>query len=342
MGDVKTGSCLNHKDLLGIRDLDAEEIRLILDTAEEMRQRMREPVRKFSLLQGKTVMTLFFENSTRTRMSFETAAKFLGATVSSVPVANSSVKKGESLLDTALTLDQMATDFVIMRHQLGGAPHFVAARIGASVINAGDGMHEHPTQCLLDLFTIRRHLKRLSGLKVAIIGDCLHSRVFHSNLYAFRKLGSEVYCAGPSSMMPYAVRETGAVLCRSVEEALDGADVVIALRIQLERMQAGLFPSVADYARYYGLNPERMRLAKKAVLLLHPGPVNRGVELNSDVYWAPNTLINEQVGNGVAVRMAVLHLLNQRRETLRELGQKESYAPAGAYPLVQNSEQGRE
>ena len=307
---------LRSKDLLGIKELSAEEITLILDTAKTMKQVMATPTKKTAHLQGKSVVTLFYENSTRTRMSFEMAAKYMGASSGNISVSGSSIQKGENLLDTAPTIDMMATDFIIMRHNQSGAPHYLANRVKASIINAGDGMHEHPTQSLLDLYTMRDKLGSLSGLKVAIIGDCMHSRVFHSNLYALRKLGSEVWCSGPASLMPKAIEETGAHYCRRVEEAIEGADVVMGLRIQLERMKKGLFPSVNEYRKIYGLSPERIALAKPGALVMHPGPANHGVEIETAVYNCEQSVISEQVTNGVAVRMAVLYLLNLRRNAL--------------------------
>ena len=307
---------LRSKDLLGMAELLPEEIMLILDNAQKMKKVMQSPSKKTAHLQGKSVVTLFYENSTRTRLSFEMAAKYMGAATANVSSSGSSVNKGESLLDTAVTIDRMATDFIVMRHKQSGAPAYLANRVKASIVNAGDGMHEHPTQSLLDLYTMRDKLGRLDQLKVAIVGDCQHSRVFRSNLIALNKLGSEVYVSGPSSMMPSVIAESEAHYCKTVEEALEGADVVMGLRIQLERMKTALFPSVAEYSRFYGLNDERMKLAKPNALVMHPGPANHGIEITSALYDSPQSVISEQVTNGVAVRMAVLYLLNLRRNSL--------------------------
>lgn len=304
---------LKSKDLLGIEQLSSKEICLILDTATTMKRVLSQPTKKTSHLQGKSVVNLFFENSTRTRMSFEMAAKYMGAASINISSSGSSVNKGETLLDTAVTIDMMATDFLVMRHRESGAAEFLAKRVNASVINAGDGMHEHPTQALLDVFTMRDKLGHLDKLKVAIIGDCLHSRVFRSNLLALTKLGSEVWVSGPASLMPLDVESTGARYTKHVEEAIQDADVVMSLRIQLERIEKGLFPSVNEYFRYYGLDDKKIKLAKKNALVMHPGPANRGVEINSALYESDQSVISEQVTNGVAVRMAVLYLLSLRR-----------------------------
>lgn len=304
---------LRTKDLLGMEHLNAEEIMLILDTAKTMKKVLEQPTKKTSHLQGKSVITLFYENSTRTRLSFEMAAKYMGAAAANMSSSGSSVNKGETLLDTAKTIDMMATDFIIMRHNQSGAAEFIANRVEASVINAGDGMHEHPTQSLLDLFTMREKLGHLDNLKIAIVGDCLHSRVFRSNLLALQKLGSEVWVSGPASLMPLDVEAMGAKYTRYVDEAVTDADVVMGLRIQLERMKSGLFPSVNEYYHFYSLNDQNIKLAKKDAIVMHPGPANRGVEINSMLYESDQSVISEQVTNGVAVRMAVLYLLNLRR-----------------------------
>lgn len=301
---------LRNKDLLGIWHLEPEEIALILDTAVVMKKVLDAPTKKTSHLQGKSVVTLFYENSTRTRMSFEMAAKFMGGASANISTSGSSVNKGETLLDTGVTLDMMSTDFLIMRHGQSGAPDFLANRIRASVINAGDGMHEHPTQALLDMFTMRESLGQIEGLKVAIVGDCLHSRVFRSNLLALTKMGASVYCSGPSTLMPVNIKDTNAVYTKHVEEALEGADVIMGLRIQRERQKAALFPSIDEYAHFFGLNLERRKLAKERAIVMHPGPANRGVEISSELYESDHSVISEQVKNGVAVRMAVLYLLN--------------------------------
>lgn len=304
---------LKSKDLLGIEQLSTDEIMLILDTAQTMKRVLEQPTKKTSHLQGKSVVTLFFENSTRTRMSFEMAAKYMGATAVNVTSSSSSINKGETLLDTAVTIDMMSTDFLVMRHRESGAANFLADRVSASVINAGDGMHEHPTQALLDVFTMRDKLGHLDNLKVAIIGDCLHSRVFRSNLLALQKLGSEVWVSGPASLMPLGIEKTGAHYTRHIEEAIENADVVMGLRIQLERMKTGLFPSINEYFKFYGLDENNIKLAKEDALVMHPGPTNRGVEIASSLYESDHSVISEQVTNGVAIRMAVLYLLNIRR-----------------------------
>ncbi|BDG60690.1 aspartate carbamoyltransferase catalytic subunit [Caldinitratiruptor microaerophilus] len=300
---------LRRKDLLGLQDLTREEIDLILDTAESMREIIDRPVKKVPTLRGKVIVNLFYEPSTRTRNSFELAAKYLSADVQSVAVAQSSVQKGETLLDTARNLEVMGADLVIMRHSEGGAPHFLARRLRAGVVNAGDGIHEHPTQGLLDLFTIRRRKGRLSGLKVAIVGDILHSRVARSNIWGLLKYGSEVWVAGPATLLPPGLEALGVHVTHDLDEALDGADVVNVLRIQLERQQKGLFPSVHEYARFWGITPQRLAACKEDVLVLHPGPMNRGVEITSEVADSHRAAILEQVTGGVAVRMAVLYLL---------------------------------
>ncbi|MDN5314225.1 MAG: aspartate carbamoyltransferase catalytic subunit [Clostridiales bacterium] len=301
------------KDLLGLKELSKEEISLILDTADTMRLVLSANSKKTSHLQGKSVVTLFYENSTRTRLSFEMASKFMGASSANISASGSSVKKGESLIDTARTIDSMATDIVIMRHQQSGAPHLIASKINASVINAGDGMNEHPTQALLDMMTIRKHKGTLEGLKVAIVGDLLHSRVARSNLWGLSKMGAQVYLAGPATMVPPGIERTPAILCSKVEDAVKDADVVMGLRVQLERQQSGLFPSVSEYARFFSISEDVLKMAKSDAILMHPGPCNHGVEMPTAVYDSPQSVINEQVSNGVAVRMAVLYLLTSRR-----------------------------
>lgn len=266
------------------------------------------------LLAGKALVTLFYENSTRTRSSFELAAKYLGASEVNIAVANSSVQKGETLIDTGETLDAMKIDYIVIRHPMAGAPALLAKHVKASVLNGGDGMHEHPTQALLDMCTVREKSGRIKGLKVAILGDIKHSRVAMSNLYGFTKLGAEVYMYAPSTMIPKEIEKLGAHIAKSREEALEGADAVIGLRIQLERMNGGLFPSLSEYSRYYGVNDGLLKYAKKDAIVLHPGPVNRGVELTPQVIDGEKSVILEQVTNGVAVRMALLKLLAEYRE----------------------------
>jgi aspartate carbamoyltransferase catalytic subunit len=302
-------SGLRHKDLLGIADLSAEEIVLILDTAEAMREIGYRPIKKVPTLRGKTILNLFFEPSTRTRTSFEIAEKRLSADTLNIAAALSSVVKGETLADTALNLEAMAPDMIVVRHSSSGACHFLARICRAGIINAGDGMHEHPTQALLDAFTIREHKKRLAGLKVAIIGDLLHSRVLRSNMLLLTKLGSDVWVSGPPTLMPPGFDRLGVHATSSVDEAVEGADVVMLLRVQLERMQGAFFPSLREYFAVFGMTEERLKRAKSDVIIMHPGPMNRGVEIASEVADGPYSVILEQVANGVAVRMAVLYLL---------------------------------
>ncbi len=305
---------LKRKDLLGLKECSAEEICEILDTAEEMKKLLLSDKKQSDLLAGKALVTLFYENSTRTRSSFELAAKYLGASEVNIAVANSSVQKGETLIDTGETLDAMKIDYIVIRHPMAGAPALLAKHVKASVLNGGDGMHEHPTQALLDMCTVREKLGRIKGLKVAILGDIKHSRVAMSNLYGFTKLGAEVYMYAPSTMIPKEIEKLGAHIAKSRGEALDDADAVMGLRIQLERMNGGLFPSLSEYSRYYGVNDGLLKYAKKDVIVLHPGPVNRGVELTPQVIDGEKSVILEQVTNGVAVRMALLKLLAEYRE----------------------------
>jgi aspartate carbamoyltransferase catalytic subunit len=296
------------KDLLGIAELSRGEIELVLDTAESFAEVASRPIKKVPTLRGKTVLNLFFEASTRTRSSFEIAEKRLSADNLNFSSSGSALEKGESLVDTALNLQAMAPDLIVIRHAHPGVPHMLAKRLQAGVINAGDGAHEHPTQALLDAFTIRQHKQRIEGLKVAIIGDLEHSRVLRSNLHLLRKLGAEVVLAGPRTMMPVGVAAFGVPYHFSIDEALAGADVVMMLRVQLERMGRPLFPTVKEYFKLFALTRDRMKLAKDDALVMHPGPMNRGVEIASDVADGDRSVILEQVTNGVAVRMAVLYL----------------------------------
>ena len=298
------------KDLLGIAELSAEEIALALDTAESFREVAERPIKKVPTLRGKTVVNLFFEASTRTRSSFEIAEKRLSADNINFSTAGSSLEKGESLLDTALNLQAMAPDLVVIRHRHPGVPHMLARRLRAGVINAGDGAHEHPTQALLDALTIRQRKGRIAGLQVAIVGDIEYSRVVRSNLHLLGKLGARVTVAGPRTMMPPGMERLGARVVYSLDEALDGADVVMMLRIQLERQGRARFPSVREYFRLFGLTVERLERARPDAIIMHPGPMNRGVEIASEVADGPYSVILEQVANGVAVRMAVLYLLS--------------------------------
>ncbi|MDY7093401.1 MAG: aspartate carbamoyltransferase catalytic subunit [Acidobacteriota bacterium] len=299
----------SRKDLLGIADLTPEEIQLILDTAEGFREVSQRPVKKVPTLRGKTVINLFFEASTRTRSSFEIAEKRLSADSINFSASSSALSKGESLIDTALNLQAMAPDVVVIRHMHPGVPHMLAERIAAGVVNAGDGAHEHPTQALLDAYTIRKRKGRLEGLKVAIIGDIEHSRVVRSNILLLTKMGAEVRVAGPHTMMPVAVEALGAQPVYSLSEALDGVDVVMMLRIQLERQSRMRMPSVKEYFHLFGLTPKHLALANDDAIVMHPGPMNRGVEIASEVADGPYSVILQQVEAGVAVRMAVLYLL---------------------------------
>ena len=296
------------KDLLGLKDMTAEDITDILDRTVRMKE-VFVGGRQLDRLSGKCVATLFYENSTRTRNSFETAARVLGARTMSISVATSSVQKGESLIDTGKTLDALRTDAIVIRHSMAGAPDLLAANVRASVINAGDGMNEHPTQSLLDLFTMREKFGTIKGLKVVLVGDVKHSRVARSNIWALSKLGAEAVVVAPYTLLPRGVEELGCEVSTDIEEAMIGANVVMGLRIQRERQKAGLFPSLAEYNAEFGITADRLYGICENALVMHPGPVNRGVELSGDVADSPNSAINEQVTNGVAVRMAVMDML---------------------------------
>ncbi len=300
----------SRKDLLGIAELSADEIRLILDTAESFREVAERPIKKVPTLRGKTVVNLFFESSTRTRSSFEIAEKRLSADGLNFSASSSSLSKGESLVDTALNLQAMAPDLIVIRHAYPGSPHLLARRLKAGVINAGDGAHEHPTQALLDAFTIRQHKGRIEGLEVSIVGDIEHSRVVRSNIHLLSKLGAKVTVAAPRTLMPVEMEAMGVRVVHSLDEAVEGADVVMMLRIQLERQGKMRFPSTREYFNLFGLTTERMARAKDDAIVMHPGPMNRGVEIASEVADGPTSVILEQVANGVAVRMAVLYLLS--------------------------------
>jgi aspartate carbamoyltransferase catalytic subunit len=300
---------LRSRHLLGIADLEPGEIQEILDTAEAMKEIAARPIKKVPTLRGRTVVNLFFEPSTRTRTSFEVAEKRLSADTLSVAVATSSVTKGETLVDTVRNLEAMAPDIIVMRHSSSGAPHLLARLCRSTIVNAGDGMHEHPTQALLDAFTIREHKKRLDGLKVAIVGDLLHSRVLRSNVQLLGKMGANVWACGPPTLMPRGLPQFGVTATTSIDAAVEAADVVMTLRIQHERMDGHYIPSTREYFELFGLTPARLRCAKDDVIIMHPGPMNRGVEIDSDVADGPCSVILEQVSNGVAVRMAVLYLL---------------------------------
>ncbi|MDA8140363.1 MAG: aspartate carbamoyltransferase catalytic subunit [Desulfobacteraceae bacterium] len=300
---------LENKDILDMASLSVPEINLILDTAESMREISERPIKKVPALRGKTVVLFFYEPSTRTRLSFDIAAKRLSADSIALTASMSSLEKGETLLDTAKNIEAMRPDVVVLRHAYSGAPHFLASRIKASVINAGDGTHAHPSQALLDMLTIRQHKGRLEGLKVAIVGDITHSRVARSNTVGLTKMGAQIVLAGPPTMMPKGIETLGARVARNVEEALSDADVIMMLRIQKERQKRFTMASEREYSRHFGLNRQRVALAKKDVVIMHPGPINRGIEIAADVADGPYSIILDQVTNGVAVRMALLYLV---------------------------------
>ncbi|MFH1684440.1 MAG: aspartate carbamoyltransferase catalytic subunit [Candidatus Margulisiibacteriota bacterium] len=306
MNKVKS---LNRKDLLGLKDLSLDEIKLILRTAHSMKEVMARPIPKVPTLLGKHIVTLFFEPSTRTRTSFNTAAKVLSANVTNVAIASSSVVKGENLIDTVKNLEVMGLDCIIIRHGMAGAPHLAAKNCNASVINAGDGFNEHPTQGLLDIFTMIEKRKSVKGKKVIIVGDISHSRVARSNIWGLKKLGAKVVVVGPPTMIPKDIEEMGVEVSYKLDEQIKDADFINMLRIQKERQEKSLFPSIEEYSKLYGLNAERMKAAKKDVIVMHPGPINRGVEMTSEVADGPYNVILEQVTNGVAVRTALLFLL---------------------------------
>jgi aspartate carbamoyltransferase catalytic subunit len=303
------GTGWKRKDLLGIQDLSADEITLILDTAASMKEIATRDIKKVPTLRGKTIINLFYEPSTRTRTSFEIAGKWMSADVINISTSSSSVVKGESLKDTGLTLQAMHPDVVVIRHQAAGAPHILAGLIKASVINAGDGGHEHPTQALLDLLTIRERRGTLAGLKAAIVGDILHSRVARSNIFGMQKMGIQVRVCGPTTMLPRYLDKLGVEVFKRIEPAIADADIIMMLRVQLERQGAGLFPTLREYSKLFGLNLDRLKAAKRDVLIMHPGPINRGVEIAPEVADGPYSLILNQVENGLAIRMALLYLL---------------------------------
>ena len=320
------------KDLLGLEELSAEEIVSILDTARTFREVLDRPIPKVPSLRGLTAANLFFEASTRTRLSFELAEKRLSADTVNFQTSGSSVSKGETLKDTARNIEAMGIHLVVIRHQASGAPHYLARNLDAGVINAGDGTHEHPTQGLLDIFTIRERRGRIAGLRVAIIGDIVHSRVARSNIWGLTKLGASVTLAGPATMMPLEVERFGVKVARSVDEAIEGADVVNILRIQLERQRSTLYSSLREYSRVYGVTSERLKRAKPDVTVMHPGPMNRGIEIAQDVADGKHSVILEQVTNGVAVRMAVLYLLAGHKapdESAMEIPTTETKRPHG-------------
>jgi aspartate carbamoyltransferase catalytic subunit len=300
-----------HRHLLGIEGLSAQDISFLLDLAEAAIEVSRRVEKKRSTLRGRTLINLFFEASTRTQSSFELAGKRLGADVMNMSVESSSVKKGETLIDTAMTLNAMRPDIIVVRHAQAGAVHLLARKVDCAVVNAGDGAHEHPTQALLDALTIRRNKGRIEGLTVAICGDILHSRVARSNILLLSALGARVRVAGPSTLLPPGIERMGVEVFRDMRAGLDGADIVMMLRLQRERMQGGYIPSAKEYFRFFGLDEAKLRYAKPDALVLHPGPINRGVEIDSAVADGPRSLIREQVEMGVAVRIAVLEALAQ-------------------------------
>ena len=306
---AKGNVSLRGRDILGLEKMTQAEIELILHTAKEMKGIIGRDIKKVPTLRGKSVVNLFFEPSTRTRTSFELAGKYLGADVVNITTAASSLVKGESLRDTLYTVEAMGVDAIVMRHEAEGAAEFAAGISKAAIINAGDGAHAHPTQGLLDMFTILEEKKRLDGLKVAIIGDIRHSRVARSNIWGLTKMGAEVHLAGPRTLVPQELVECGAHVHARIEDALCEADVVNVLRIQRERQQKGLFPSAREYARLFGINQERLNLAKEDAIVMHPGPMNRGLEIAPDVAYGERSLIQEQVTNGLAIRMALLFLV---------------------------------
>jgi aspartate carbamoyltransferase catalytic subunit len=298
------------RDLLGLKDLQADAITDILDNAAEMKKVLSQDVKKTSHLQGKSVTTLFYENSTRTRTSFETAAKILGATTSVLSVTTSSVNKGETLIDTGRNLNALLSDVIVIRHSMAGAPHLLARHVAAGVVNAGDGANEHPTQALLDIFTMREHFgSNLKGLKVVMSGDIKFSRVARSNIWALGKLGAEVTVVAPRTLLPEGIAAMGCTVETNLNRAVEGANVIMGLRIQNERQASGRFPSIAEYAQFFGINQTHLKRADSNAIIMHPGPVNRGVELTSEVADSPASVILPQVTNGVAIRMAVLDMV---------------------------------
>lgn len=302
-------SQLSTRHLLGIKDINADDIQLIFETADNFKEVLNRPIKKVPSLRDITIANIFFENSTRTRLSFELAEKRLSADVLNFSSSNSSVKKGETLIDTVNNILSMKVDMVVMRHSSPGAPHFLSKNIKANIVNAGDGTHEHPTQALLDAFSIREKLGDVAGKKVAIIGDILHSRVALSNIFCLQKLGAEVMVCGPITLLPKYIKHLGVMIEHDVEKALQWCDVANVLRIQLERQQIKYFPSLREYSLYFGINQEKLKKLDKEIVIMHPGPINRGVELNSDVADSEHSIILQQVENGVAIRMAVLYLL---------------------------------
>lgn len=300
---------LKHKDLLGIKDLDREEIELILETTQSFKEVSARAIKKIPTLRGRTIVNLFLEPSTRTRISFEIAAKRLSADVINISPKASAVVKGECLKDTAKTIEALGADVVVIRHSIAGAAHFLAKMTSSRVINAGDGAHEHPTQALLDVYTIKERLGKIQGLQAAIVGDISHSRVARSNILALKKMGAKVRVVGPPTLIPTGIESLGVEVSYNLEEGLKDTDLIYLLRLQLERQEGLLFPSVREYSNLFGFDKERLKLAKKGVLIMHPGPINRGIEISSEVADLPQVAMNEQVANGIATRMALLYLL---------------------------------
>lgn len=301
------------RDFLTMADTPKELIESLLERADFMKQEIASGNKSLDILKGKSMVTLFYENSTRTRCSFEDAGKYLGAKVVSISPSGSSVKKGESLIDTAVTLDKMMTDVIVIRHSIAGAPAIIAKHTKASVVNGGDGMHAHPTQALLDMYTMRERFGHIKGLEVAIIGDVKHSRVAQSNIVGLSKMGAKVKVFAPNTLLPKGIENQPCKVCKNVEEAFKGSDVIMGLRIQLERQQKGLFPSIEEYNHFYGVSMERMAMANKGAIVMHPGPANRGIEVDCDVLDSEMCLKDEQVTNGVATRMALLEWVTGSR-----------------------------
>lgn len=306
------------RNLIGLKEVSASDIERILNEADKLKTEVLLADKKASYLSGKSVVTLFYENSTRTRLSFELASKYLGATAANITASGSSVQKGESLADTIKTINAMAADIIIMRHPSSGAPYLAQKYADAAIVNAGDGMNEHPTQALLDMMTMRERKGKIKGLRVAVIGDVKHSRVARSNIYGLHKLGAEVVMGGPSTLMPSDMEGFGVKAYNDVDKAIEGADVVMALRIQLERQKKGLFPTIREYHKYFGIDSKRLGLAAPDAIVMHPGPVNRGVELAANVADGEQSVICNQVTNGVCVRMAVMKILTEEREVLHK------------------------
>lgn len=301
---------LKSRHLLGLRDIDREDIQLILDTAAKFREVLDRPIKKVPTLQGKTIVNLFFESSTRTRISFELAERRLSADVVNFSTAGSSVAKGETLKDTARNIEAMKIDMVVIRHSSPGAATFLSRVLKSNIINAGDGTHEHPTQALLDIYTIREHFGRIEGLKICIVGDILHSRVALSNIFALQTMGAKVLVCGPKTMIPRNIEQLGVKVYYDIDKAINDSDILNVLRIQFERQDKSFLPSTREYHKYFGITKERLERSKKDIVIMHPGPINRDVEISSDVADGKNSLILQQVLNGVAVRMAVLYLLS--------------------------------